>query len=58
MKGIKARIANRVAGQQIVRIAHHCSEHVVEVVGDAARQRTDGLHFLRMRQTVFQLAVL
>ena len=36
------------------RAAQHRGENVVEIVGHAARQRADGLHFLRPAQFVLQ----
>ncbi len=51
---LRERLAHGVAGGKLARgelgEAEDDREHVVEIVGDAAREQTDGLHLLRLPQ--------
>ena len=40
--------------RQQVRRAQNRGEHVVEIVGDPAREPADGLHFLRLAQLILE----
>ena len=55
---LEGRVGRPVVGEEQVGIADDCGEHVVEVVGDAAGELTDRLHFLALRQILLQRALL
>jgi hypothetical protein len=48
-------VALRDAAVRQIERSDHNAKHVVEVVGDAARQLPDGLHLLRLPQLAFHL---
>src|SRR5579872_586194 len=55
---LKGRIRRPMIGEQKVRIADDGGQHIVEVMGDAAGQLTDGLHFLALRKIFLKRALL
>jgi len=50
---LRRRIVGQVFLQQIT-VAEHGGEDVVEIMRDAAGERADGLHFLRLPKLVFE----
>ena len=54
---LKGRIGRLVRVQQEVGRHHDGGEDIVEIVGDAARQLADGLHFLLLLDAVFKRAL-
>jgi hypothetical protein len=54
LEGVGRFVARRRIGHEHARMAADDGEKVVEIVGDAAGQLPDGLHFLRLAQLGFQ----
>jgi hypothetical protein len=48
--------AQLYAALKQVKPSKHGREKVVEVMGDAAGQLADGIHFLRLQELVFELS--
>ena len=55
---LEGRVGRAVVGEEKVRVADDRLQHVVEVVRDAAGELPDGLHLLRLRELLLELALL